>query len=1131
MILAEATTILDLFIHYLNDFCAKKEQPFESQLKQLFPEKYLIDYEFYLLRGLLDENNVLYLETLLKFWKTYEKIVHICKGFKNLLAYYDISSNSNISVLQNMISINEETSSETCVTFYQNYCTHFANYCSESMLSLIAEWSESNDLFKFLHSVTATDIDDLFEVVDDWDETLINTKIVLDFVLLKRFFDKASIMIKSARAEKCLQFEDIITCFQGVCDEMELKNILINIDSCSKSLFSIQHLHMKSTTKERSKRRRILNIMEKTDLGFCVRQSKNTLSNNEYHFDIQGQNSISEATCFDDFNELRDRARLIEYAHNNKGGLQNYTEDDIKQLQSFISLVETIEAILKNLTLLNIASYPIIEQFLIPNKQFSCSEHHFDELDKFKFILETQLQKWESYLCSTYEKCVNLTYFLYQQVWMVENFLYNQTTLATGDPGYHLLKFINIDPLSIRPELLPRKSEEPNDRLTDMAQILNSQCSSQNSLLQEDGPGDKKVFLIETSNKGILHAIYTIFQLNNTPVIANQLFYCTIHTNWMEIRAFIYRCFFSQTLHQLIRPELLSLVIQDNFIQLFNQLIKRYPTRSLRLGIIIASSHSQIRIIDGLRIHHIIQTIHDKDMIDDEILEDIIQKSIKNNCLLVTSRIAGLGKSTYIRNEILRLGQECIKFPIEGDMDTDSLGERLRTISIQSKLSTIAIHLNIGSIENVEQLNDFLYCFILFRCFRLGQMPVYVPTGMPIYIELDASPCLDYFKDEIVIFKYLKTKHLDRMNWDELQFNSSRPIQLVTNYLQAIEDETIRENDIHEDTIVALDKPTCIHLLQKYFLPEKSTEFVSWTQLSIFIAIYYKLFSGFSQCGHFLVDPEYLSSLREDLLKNLLSSSNQFTTLSVETVRKNQRSIHGSKTIFPFSEAIIRWDKSQPFTVILTATHDPLFVYKTLDAIPRPLINAFQFYYHVINEKQKPVIQSVPQRNASSFFNKLLVTNGAASATSSITNPKEQLRDFLLDHNKMTHEQFFLRLTSLSTKYYTEKSICEKCFKQYAYNDQQCTMCPTKNVLIRYSSSNSQDIEAFQKIIAKKLQSEYILTADNYIKMLLIYLRVQSGLPVLIMGETGKINTLNSLVEHFFEHFFYFPTTISVLKG
>jgi hypothetical protein len=225
--------------------------------------------------------------------------------------------------------------------------------------------------------------------------------------------------------------------------------------------------------------------------------------------------------------------------------------------------------------------------------------------------------------------------------------------------------------------------------------------------------------------------------------------------------------------------------------------------------------------------------------------------------------------------------------------------------------------------------------------------------------------------------------------------------------------------------------------------------------------------------------------------------------LSVETVRQHQRSVHDHEIPIPFSDAIIRWDKSQPFTIIFTATDDPLFIYKTLKDVPSSLTNALLYYYQVLNENRSSTNKL--SRSFLSLFNKRLSTNNTSQTTSSTKDPKQLLEEFLIDPNQMTHEQLFLRLTSLSTKYFTQKSICVKCFQQYEYNKQQCTTCPTEDVLLQPRSVlNMQDIEDFQRIIAKKLYSEYVLTADNYIKMLLIYLRVQSNLPVLIMGETGR---------------------------
>ncbi|CAM4845776.1 unnamed protein product, partial [Rotaria magnacalcarata] len=108
----------------------------------------------------------------------------------------------------------------------------------------------------------------------------------------------------------------------------------------------------------------------------------------------------------------------------------------------------------------------------------------------------------------------------------------------------------------------------------------------------------------------------------------------------------------------------------------------------------------------------------------------------------------------------------------------------------------------------------------------------------------------------------------------------------------------------------------------------------------------------------------------------------------------------------------------------------------------------------------------------------------------------------LPDYNTLGHSELFLKLASLSNKYFN-KSICSKCFDQYDLKQVKCDECASKDLLIRPISFDSKDIEIFQRDIAKRLQSSYVLTPDNFIKMLLIYMRVQSGIPVLIMGETG----------------------------
>jgi hypothetical protein len=1090
--LEQATEILDQFIARLTLLYTDQKQPLFPQLQQLFPEKQFIDHELNILKPLFDSDLAFYLHTLLEYWKNREWINYICTGCQNMLEQYQISISDKLFVLQNILHLDDQTTGETCIAVYQDCLNHYSNRYSSSILEIMAQWSLSNQLFVFLYKLSANDIDNLLEVVNDWDETLINTKTVLDFISLKRFFDKVYIQIESISKNKSIEMDAVIACFQNVLNNIESKNILSSIEPCSKNLSIIQRLH-DSQNKEESKRRRILDIINNS--SFCFFDSQ---LNSEYQFDVHVINDHWQPISFDELSNLRDRARLMQYASSNNNNLQNYTDKHNSQLRSFISLVDTIEMILQSSTSLYEAGYPVVKQYYTSNNKFICDQGNYHELDDFKSVLKAQLEDREKQLCKMYKQCINLTYFSGQQISMIDNALHNQTITMTDDPTYHLLKFIDINPKLIETQFLSEETDKPFDLLQTIATVVKTDHDIQSfSIQEEDCRKKKKIFLVETTNQGILRAIYSYFHLNNISVVANQLFYCTNNTNWIEIRAFIYRCFYSQKFHLLIQPETLSIVIQDQFAQLLYQLTEQSPNHLFRLGIITTVLISHLHLINNSNIHHMIQIIHDQEMLSETHLQTIIRKLIENNCVLVTSRIAGLGKSTYIRNQALRLDKQLIKFPISGTINIETLTDRLRDKRIQSTPSSIVLHLDIGPVENVQQLDEFLYCLLLFRCFRLRQMPVCVPVDIPIYIEVDSSSYLAKLIDNITIFKYLIKKDINTMDWNELESSSSQ-IQFVANYLQAIGDKTINIRDINEQAITVLNKSICISLLQKYFLPKKNPEFISWTQLSIFIAVYHKLFSGFSKCSPFVADPTNQSSLRLDILNTLLNSSHQFTSLSVEKVRQNQRSVYTNETLIPLTDAIIQWDELQPFTLIFTCTDKPLFIYKSPTDVPSSVTKACLSYYQACSPK------NASKRLFDLLFKKSRLTKTTSELDSSPKSLEQQLEECLINPNKMTHEQFFLRLTLLSAKYLTDKPICLTCFNQFDYGQEQCPKCLTESSLIEFLPTSSQDIEDFKKIIAKKLYAEYVFTPDNYIKMLLIYLRVQSNLPVLIIGETGR---------------------------
>ena len=1073
-ILTETEDILNLFTAQLNHLWENRYEPFIPQLKQIFSELSYIDYEFQILKQLLKSNTISYLEILLEYWKNRENINHICNGCIHLFERYTILDPENLSIVTKMISIDEQTSGETCVSLYQEYCRCYSNVYSQIELDFLRKLSLSESLIEFLYSLSTTDVENLTEIANDLDELSNNIKTVLDFVSLKNFFNQIDSLINQTDS---LTFKQIIDeYFKQMSTENEYRNLLSMFDTCSASLSFIQYVHIASIDREQSKRQRIFSIMERTSLGFCRQLSSSRLN---YEFNVEINDQLLKSIDFIELSELRDRARLIRYTAN-----RTYTENDLQQLRIFISFVEIIETILQLLTSLNRTGFPCIDKYLSTSKQFICQRGNYDELERFQIDLNNEFKHWETQLCHMYERCTNLTYFSYQQMWIVEKYVYE---CENNHPGYHLLKFIGIDPKTIRQDLLPPLAEQLTDRLTNLAEILTTQIVHRDSSLEEDNEKHRQILLVQTSDKGILRSIFSLFDQLKSPLKANRLFFCTNHTHWIEIRAFIYRCFYSKSLHQLIKPELLSMTIQDQFVQLLNQLIRQSPQQIFHLGIITTESPFQLQLVNGLTTHRIIHTIYDQDLLDESELEKRIRQCINNNCILVTSEIAGLGKSTYIREEIRRLAKTYVKFPIAGNVDLDRLTERLRNSTIQSNPNNIALHITISSVEHIERLNQFLYCLILFRCFQLGNMPIDVPTSILIYIELDSSSYLNEMTNDILIFKYLTTKHIDKIDWNDLN-SDEKHVQLIANYIHAIKDKSINQIDLNETNSLPIEQSSCIALIKPYVIGKKNENLVSWIHLSIFLSIYYKLFSGFSKSGYFMI--EYLassSSLRMDILQTVLDSSDQFTSLNIECIRRKQ------PANTEYNQAIVRWEQSQPFTLIFTSTDNPLFIYKTPANVPQSVTQALRYYFYIISQNSSN--QKKPQNVMLSLFKKRSSRFDKSS--------KEKLKEFLVDPHQMTHEQFFLQLTQLSKKYVGWISICELCFRQYDYDAQQCRNCSIGNTLVVPISTSSQHIEEFQKQIAEKIRLEYIFTADNYVKMLLVYLRVQSNLPVLIMGETG----------------------------
>lgn len=1079
-ILIQATNILDQFKQELQMICIQWSTAPIQQLLSLFPDIQSAETDIHNLKSLIQPDTVQNLLSILAFWKERSHIQHICHGIKSLLNYLrlplDNNSNAVIIILDKLFTMDEHTLGEACFDCYQQYINIVTKNYSAQILDLWSQYYLSHDVIDFLHARTPTEMNNLLEAVNDWDDTLISTRTVLDFTTLKTFFDQVYAMIaQTQQQDNILTLDHISMCFENVIKVKEFQDIIAVFPTCSASLSAIQRLYLELTNKEKSKRQRIIDIMQKSSMIFEQNISK------KHQFDVR----LTPQNCiFVDLSELRDRARLIEYSDGNN--IKRETQLETEQLQQFIILINTIETILQTLSSLFIAGHPIVTEFSI-NERFACIDGHFHELKQLCIDLKNKLAAWETELCHIYEQYPELTHFFCEQFHAIEHTLYNNDNTNNG---YHLLKYIGFESDQLRQGLLKAELADAYSiaRIEDIGRKLTMhRIDSKVNII------GKKAYLIETTNDGILRGVFSLSHLTKNPVHVHQLFYCTERTNWFEIRAFIYRCFFSQTLQILIRPHLLSADIQDRIVPLLRGFIERYPTAPFYLGLISTTPAQNIQLINALKILNIVITLRDQDILTNVDFGNQL-KTMLGQCTLVTSRIAGLGKTSFINEQCRHLGKTLIKFPIGGDVQADKIADRLTHHT--KDLTNCALHLDIGPVDNMRTLDEILYCLTLFHSFRFAQIAISLPPDTPIFIELDSSP-LAINQEHLTICQYLKSIHnLEHIQWNDFHYDLQKT-QIVANYLNAINTRNIIKVEIEETNMEFIDAINCLQLIQTQFSRGKNRDFITWTQLNIFISVFYSLFNSFSKCGYFRIDSITNPQLRLDILQAFLQSSDQFTSLCVEKVRSQQRVTSTNqegteRQPIALNDTIVRWETTQPFTVVFSATNDPLFVYKTIRDVPQSLIDSFKAF-------QQAMAPVMPQNPA----------NMILPATTTVPIAAETFSESTMfpDHNQLSHVQFFLKLAALSHKF-INKAICNKCFKQFSYDTPHCVYCASKDPLLRAKTFDHKDVITFQICIATYLENQYVLTPDNYIKMLLVFLRVQSDLPVLIMGETGNLTDI-----------------------
>ena len=530
----------------------------------------------------------------------------------------------------------------------------------------------------------------------------------------------------------------------------------------------------------------------------------------------------------------------------------------------------------------------------------------------------------------------------------------------------------------------------------------------------------------------------------NQPTNTNLL-YCNIDTTIEEINIFILRAIFCQV------NSLFMIVIPKNLnINHKSYIIKMLKKKAKKEAVMMTSCLAILFSINDSEFHQSIQKINNIRLIDFNSLHKEEKKN-KNKIKieLISTKICGFGKSTFISNQKANNGQ-IIYLPIGGDISKEDLIGRIEE-SFKNNLNneSIILHIDLSSTNEIEIVNDFLFKLLILRKFDINENVIYIMPNIKIYIELE--------NNIYSLRKYYKTLSIfpdKKENENELnklkKIKLTEKAKLVSTILNNFEKHTLLSENIDLNRDYFDNKINYEEIILKFL----GINNPNYYQINTFINVLACEFEKFNNCQGF--SPETLKDnhqlmgmkeneaykLRELLISSLIKITKYFTKGPYEELIKTQESTKSSLESNDIDTSSLKSLKID----INSITYDDI----------------------------KP---------------SLIVFNNDGNSVSILTTCSEKDEEF----------------QNLAKLYNSQDLELQKMIMKHGINAGNKTNL--KNI------KNLDDKKIFEMVLnfldvkdqnkAKEIVGNYVYTADNFIKVILILLRIRAKVPVIMMGETG----------------------------
>ena len=575
----------------------------------------------------------------------------------------------------------------------------------------------------------------------------------------------------------------------------------------------------------------------------------------------------------------------------------------------------------------------------------------------------------------------------------------------------------------------------------------------------------KGIFFYVSKGNQQFEAINVYSLMTHKFPINSCFLYCTKDIRKEELNCFLERCFLCEynILFCMINVNLLNNNLKKFLIHFIKSHSKEYKRKMESCLIIIFSG-------DDSDLHNILKKINinpfeDVNFFDDN---DFTFNNSKYKSSLVISSYCGLGKSEFIKNKILNIKDKndikddkkhnYIYFQIGGQFKKEDLINRLREMPDISDINKkYLIHFDLNQNKEIELLNEFFFKLLILRKCDLDEDAIYFGKNVEIVIEIP-NDFSDYLKD-IKILSKLKVETINDIG----KINPSKELETISQILKMNESGIIlkKQSEILKNLGIKLSNEECQEIVLRHLRDIKVSK-PNYYQINIFIKVLYGELTKFINCqGYFvdyLINNAFALRMNEEDTKNLIKIR-KFIVDSFVNVTK-------LIIIGPYEDLI----KSQEINQELFKNEN--------------------------KEKEKQINSHLNIKIDSISFDKikpsLVVFNEDGNSCTIITTCSEKENEF-----KNLEKLYKMQNIELISSKFGKKTNNNEINKLKSFGE-------LNNDEILDSLLNFLNVSCFFNEEKKReVMGSYVYTPDNFIKVVLILIRIRVKIPIIMMGETG----------------------------